>query len=115
MTSMMNYIQRKYEENLNGFQKNLFKDFGTMERYFILTLVFIAINKFVTKQYFERNTMFFLILLFIVESMNTAIEYLCDLISKEYNDDIKNVKDIMGSITISVWIFYLIYLALFYI
>jgi len=47
--------------------------------------------------------------------MNTAIEYLCDLISKEYNDDIKNVKDIMGSITISVWIFYLIYLALFYI
>lgn len=115
MTSMMNYMQRKYEENLNGFQKNLFKDFGTIERYFMGALIFIAINKFVTKQYFERNTMFFLILLVIVESINTVIEYLCDFISKEYNNDIKNVKDIMGSITISVWIFYFIYLALFYI
>ena len=112
---MMNYMQLKYEEILNGFKKNLFKDFGTMERYFMGFLVFVAINKFVTKQYFERNTMFFLILLFVVESMNTAIEYLCDLISKEYNNDIKNVKDIVGSVTLSVWIFYLIYLALFYI
>lgn len=112
---MMNYMQRKYEENLNGFKKNIFKDFGTMERYFMGALVFVAINKLVTKQYFEKNMIFFLILLFVVESMNTAIEYLCDLISKEYNDDIKNVKDIMSSVTLSVWIFYFIYLALFYI
>ncbi len=112
---MMNYMQRKYEENLNGFKKNLFKDFGTMERYFMGFLVFVAINKLITKQYFEKNTVFFLILLFVVESINTAIEYLCDLISREYNNDIKNVKDIMSSVTVSVWIFYFTYLALFYI
>ena len=61
-----------------------------------LSLAFVLI---VTNLYFANYVFFMIHMVFglIVlsqEIMNTSIEYICDLVSMEYNDKIKNIKDL---------------------
>ena len=64
-----------------------------------------------------------MLLVWITEAVNTSIEFLCDLVSPEYNLLIEKAKDVaagavlisaIGSVIIGIIIFYPKFLALFY-
>jgi diacylglycerol kinase (ATP) len=65
-------------------------------------VLLIMINAFLGKWIYVE---FHLILMFLTlsqEIMNTAIEYLCDMITMEYSEKIKRIKDLAaGSVFVS--------------
>jgi diacylglycerol kinase (ATP) len=59
-----------------------------------LVFILITINLFFGNYVFLMIHMVFGLIVLSQEIMNTSIEYICDLVSMEYNDKIKNIKDL---------------------
>jgi diacylglycerol kinase len=59
-----------------------------------LVFILITINLFFGNYVFLMIHMVFGLIVLSQEIMNTSIEYICDLVSLEYNDKIKNIKDL---------------------
>jgi diacylglycerol kinase len=59
-----------------------------------LAFILITINLFFGNYVFLMIHMVFGLIVLSQEIMNTSIEYICDLVSLEYNDKIKNIKDL---------------------
>jgi diacylglycerol kinase (ATP) len=60
----------------------------------LLVFILITINLFFGNYVFLMIHMVFGLIVLSQEIMNTSIEYICDLVSMEYNDKIKNIKDL---------------------
>lgn len=78
------YIAHKYEKNF--------------KIYYLIALTFLVINfKFKVDAIYWVGYILSSFAVFAAELVNTAIERLCDAITKEYNDLIREAKDIAAS------------------
>lgn len=59
-----------------------------------LVFLLITVNLYFGNYVFLMIHMVFGLIVLSQEIMNTSIEYICDLVSMEYNDKIKNIKDL---------------------
>lgn len=59
-----------------------------------LMLILMSINLFYSNYIFLLIHFVFGLIVLSQEIMNTSIEYICDLVSLEYSNKIKNIKDL---------------------
>ena len=84
---------KKFRVALNGLLLGL-KDKAILTQY-IIALIVIIISLYLELDYISLIIVIMLCFLVITfEYINTSIERICDLISKEYNDKIKYIKDL---------------------
>ena len=84
---------KKFRVALNGLLLGL-KDKAILTQY-IIALIVIIISLYLKLDYISLIIVIMLCFLVITfEYINTTIERTCDLISKEYNDKIKYIKDL---------------------
>ena len=84
---------KKFRVALNGLLLGL-KDKAILTQY-IIALIVIIISLYLKLDYISLIIVIMLCFLVITfEYINTTIERICDLISKEYNDKIKYIKDL---------------------
>ena len=84
---------KKFKVALNGLLLGL-KDKAILTQY-IIALIVIIISLYLKLDYISLIIVIMLCFLVITfEYINTTIERICDLISKEYNDKIKYIKDL---------------------
>ena len=84
---------KKFRVALNGLLLGL-KDKAILTQY-IIALIVIIISLYLELDYISLIIVIMLCFLVITfEYINTTIERICDLISKEYNDKIKYIKDL---------------------
>jgi diacylglycerol kinase len=55
--------------------------------------------------YYVKQTIFLTVAVVLAELINTAIEYLCDLVEPNKNSKIKKIKDILAGVVLIVAIF----------
>jgi diacylglycerol kinase (ATP) len=99
----------KYINSTNGVKQGL-KDFSIK-----VELVWLFIGTF--SLYFmdidlanKLFGVFLLLLLLVVELINTALEMLCNKITTDYDGDIKNIKDILSASVFIVLMMHLLYI-----
>ena len=105
----------KFKNSINGIKQGL-KDNSLKAEFlwlFVGTLVLYFVDVDITKKLFG---IFLLLLLLVVEMMNTAIEMLCNKITTDYDVDIKNIKDVASGavlILLTIQLLFVIYLICF--
>ncbi len=101
-------IMRNVSDSNNGL-KIMFKESGTVQR--LIPIEFVA--GAILGAIFGFNALEFIILavilivLFTVETINTAIEEVNDLVTLEENEHVKRSKDIASA---SVWVWHLVFI-----